>query len=751
MAISGNTVDSMRRKASGSIRMEQQGQDDAPRPLKGLTLAAGVMTFLIVATLAVFALLNVPTMEKADAALAAGNFDQGAAILTRMADTGNIQAQKKLYRLHLSEHPRRNVKTGEKYLIMAAEAGDADSQELLGKRHHEGIALQSNPKQAVYWLTKASAGKKAEAMGILGEYYLTGKTVVQDPERGLNLLAGAAELGDLRATGALGKIYYDGELLPRDCKKAEQFLSRSNNDAYPERNRLLGLIYYKGLGSGRSLSRAVPLLLTAGDTDDAETNAILGLLHFYGQGVEPDSQLAEKHLRLAADAGWTSAYCQLGTLYYDSGDHSRAAQYLEKAVEAGDTSACGKLGLLYYHGQGVEKDVKTSVLHLTRFALKHRDTAVNALLGQIYYHGDEGVPQDYHKAYSYLRLAADAQDIPSQTLLANLYYDGNGAARDYEKAGALLQRGVEARHPAALSLYGRMLFYGNGVEPEREMGMSLLRAAGEMNDKVAMEIVSAEEHSRKAMADFSRQPAAPSSLVKPVLLSTNTPASSPLKPSSSDKDGGIEDLPGKIFLWGALYFGMSFDECVTELSSLFRFAPEDVVEVKNYPDADVEAHLVYVGDWAVRLLLHHDALYNVDFFVIDGKTPEPVLPGDMRNRGVYLPYALHSKAGGIEFDIFDPEGPVYKALESDPDMDVRELSKLATYYLADCIKRANRRFDVIEARMPENFSFGEKDIPTSAMEFHYSLEPEIVKKASWQPDGDTPGYISYSTDLMFGM
>lgn len=737
------------KKHPTSIRM--RGGDRLP--VRRFVLFAGGIAILFVASAAIIAVVTVPSLERAENLFAAGNTDAGLAMLRRMADSGDIEAQKKVYQFLLTHPSRKDYETARKYMKLAAEAGDAQTQALLGKWHHDGLFGQQDSKTAVYWLTKASGQGVAESMRILSTYYFSGKTVVQDPERALNLLVAAVEKGDPGAAGLLGKLYYEGKYFPRDNKKAEQLLTRSDNELFPDRNRLLGLIYYHGLGTGRSLARAATLLSSVEDTDDPETNAVLGLMYFHGEGFVPSASKAEKHLRKAADGGVATAYVPLGMLYYEGIDGQKdfpaAARYFTLAEKAGETGGGGKLGVLTFNGLGVEKDAKKAVELMTAHALKHRDTEVNALLGRIYFHGDDGVPQDYHKAYAYLQLAAEAQDRPSQTLLAHLYYHGNGVARDYVQALRYLQRGVEAKDASALSLYGRMLYYGDGGERDKEQGLAHLLEARDLGDQEARDFLVSEEQSRQAVADIQLRP--------PVAVASAKIETAPPSPAPEAQTERIALLPaGKtayesIFLWGDLQLGMGLDESIHELNKMFRFAPKDVVRVKNYPEEGVEAYLVYVGDWAVRLLLEKEALSNVEFFAVGEAAPEPALPREFKNKGVYLPYALHSKEGGIEFDIFDPEAPVYQALQKNPEMSVRELAKTATFYLADCIKRANRRFDVIEARMPEDFNFADKDIPTSAMEFHYSLEPDIVKKASWQPDGKTPGYISYSTGLMFGM
>eukprot|EP00986_Skeletonema_menzelii_P015252 scaffold11358_cov72-Skeletonema_menzelii.AAC.1 len=63
------------------------------------------------------------------------------------------------------------------------------------------------------------------------------------------------------------------------------------------------------------------------------------------------------------------AMCFMGTERYHEGDYNAAFEYWSRAASLGDVQAHFNLSILYRDGQGVEKDEKRELHHLTEAAI----------------------------------------------------------------------------------------------------------------------------------------------------------------------------------------------------------------------------------------------------------------------------------------------------------------------------------------------------------------------------------------------
>ncbi len=87
------------------------------------------------------------------------------------------------------------------------------------------------------------------------------------------------------------------------------------------------------------------------------------------------------------------------------------------------------LGGMYYRGEGVTKDIATSVRWL-QAAAEQGDVTSQKTLGSIYYHG-EGTEKNMDAAVRWSIQAAEANDVEAEKFLAGIYFSGQAVPTNY--------------------------------------------------------------------------------------------------------------------------------------------------------------------------------------------------------------------------------------------------------------------------------------------------------------------------------
>jgi tetratricopeptide (TPR) repeat protein len=136
---------------------------------------------------------------------------------------------------------------------------------------------------------------------------------------------------------------------------------------------------------------------------------------------QKDFKNAAECFQKAAEDGHADAQYMLGVMYAKGmgveQDYKEAAKKFLKAAELGHLNAQCMLGSLYYDGKGVEEDEKKAV----EWYRKASDVVAQSSLIKLYLQGSLGLPKDYEKALTWLRLAAEGGDDDGQYYLANLW------------------------------------------------------------------------------------------------------------------------------------------------------------------------------------------------------------------------------------------------------------------------------------------------------------------------------------------
>ncbi|KAL0240936.1 hypothetical protein GEMRC1_006172 [Eukaryota sp. GEM-RC1] len=218
----------------------------------------------------------------------------------------------------------------------AAERGDAEAMVNLGNCCLDGIGVNKDERQAVYWFLKAFSKGNSSARTHLG------KTIHWCQKH--------AELGDEFAMKALGDCYCDGEGIEQDYSKAVYWYHKAAELGHSVAMNNLGFCYEHGQGIQIDKSKAMLWYQKAADLCHSRAMYNLGVCYKYGHGIEKDNSKAVYWYQKAADLGDSLAMYNLGVCYKDGQgipqDDSIAVYWYQKAADLGDSDA--EMHLQYY-------------------------------------------------------------------------------------------------------------------------------------------------------------------------------------------------------------------------------------------------------------------------------------------------------------------------------------------------------------------------------------------------------------------
>ena len=312
----------------------------------------------------------------------------------------------------------KSAQEAEKWYRKAAEQGEKKAEKHLARILGEGYYFGCNGKSKDYEKAAANFHIAAKAGDAYSQYVLgfcceKGQGVEQSEKGAVKWYRKAAEQGEknaierLKNFKSLGNDYYNGSNgKSKDYEKAVEYyrIAAEAGDAYSQYS--LGFCYEKGQGVETSVHDAVK---------------------WYRKAAEQGEKNAKERLENAK---------QLGVDYYfgENGkytDYIKAVAYFRLAAEDGDAYAQYCLGVCYEHGQGVKASAYDAVKWYRKAAEqgeKHAKKKNAKQLGCDYYFGENGKSVDYRKAVAYLLIAAENGDVFSQYLLGGCYESGYGVS-----------------------------------------------------------------------------------------------------------------------------------------------------------------------------------------------------------------------------------------------------------------------------------------------------------------------------------
>jgi len=197
-------------------------------------------------------------------------------------------------------------------LIPAAEAGNADAQNVYGIALRDGAGVEADAVAARDWYEKAAAQGHLKASHNLARLYqYGGEGVPQDHDKARALYEEI--IGDYPQAGAaLGLMYERGEGVEKDPARAAEYYAMGAGAEEPHALYNLANAHRTGTGVEEDLPRALELYTrSALAGHDYAANA-LGLMFQYGMATEPNPDAAYTAYRMAVNRGLALAGINLG-------------------------------------------------------------------------------------------------------------------------------------------------------------------------------------------------------------------------------------------------------------------------------------------------------------------------------------------------------------------------------------------------------------------------------------------------------
>lgn len=114
-----------------------------------------------------------------------------------------------------------------RWLVEAAQSGDADTQLALGHFYKKGWGVEQDSAQAAEWYRRSAEQCLPSAQYSLGAAYESGEGVPQDDEKAIGWYRRAAQQGDPRAQACLSDMLLDGRGTSRDPGEAYVWIERA--------------------------------------------------------------------------------------------------------------------------------------------------------------------------------------------------------------------------------------------------------------------------------------------------------------------------------------------------------------------------------------------------------------------------------------------------------------------------------------------------------------------------------------------
>ena len=246
-------------------------------------------------------------------------------LLQMAAEKGSARAQLSLGVLLIE---LGDEKSGAKWVLSAAQQGEAFAQTYSGHMYRNGIGVPKNVPKGVEWLAKGASQGDEVAETQLGILYLAGDEVQKDVSKGLELLEKAAAKGNVEAQFNVGMAYTYGKKagvdVPRDAAKGLGWLEKAVAQEHVPAMVGLGWAYQIGDGVPKDSLKAFELAQRASAKGNMEGQSNLAELYEKGEAVGQDTAKALELFKppaalgvITSQQGLARIYGEKGSVYYD--------------------------------------------------------------------------------------------------------------------------------------------------------------------------------------------------------------------------------------------------------------------------------------------------------------------------------------------------------------------------------------------------------------------------------------------------
>lgn len=316
-----------------------------------------------------------------------------------------------------------------------ARIGHPEAQYEVGLMFANGIGVEQDFGQAVYWVRQSAERGFAAAQYLLATRYLAGEVIEQDDYQALCWLLKAGEQGNAKAMHKLGRFLADAH--PRAA--AVNYLTAAKLGVAGAQYDYAASLLKDGKDAELSPGaqrEVVSWCKKAAAQGVSAAQCLLGDLYASGRGVDADLSLACAWYQKAARQYAPQAQVALSLLQAQlAGDGWQGDQDVdaatsqdhlrwEHAAESGDASVKYCLALMYQNGWGVGPDVQLSRYWLGRAASQGHVTSLFELAQQ------DALDGNYARAFRGHVELADQKFPASCAALGRFYSEGLGTAKN---------------------------------------------------------------------------------------------------------------------------------------------------------------------------------------------------------------------------------------------------------------------------------------------------------------------------------
>lgn len=344
-----------------------------------------------------------------------------------------------------------------------ANAGDVESQVMLGRMYYKGKGTEQDCEQARRWFQAAIDQNNADAYAWMSDIYVEKKCGDEvDYEKALQLIRKSIDLGSAYGMNNLGWMYQNGFGITKDLNEAVKWYRMSAEHGDPVGQLDLGGLYSSGKGVTQDYAEAMKWYRMAADQGHAEGFSAIANMYYNGKGVAQDYAEAMKWYKKADEKGLTWAKYYVGLCYEKGYNNAQeAAKWYRLAAEDGNSTAQNAIGMCYQHGNGVKQDYNEAVKWYRRAIDKGNTTAQNQL-GWCYLHG-YGVTKDEKEALKWFRLSADKGNMYGLNNVGYCYDMGYGVEKNAQEAFRWYKLSAEKGYSVAQNNLGNCYKNGYGV------------------------------------------------------------------------------------------------------------------------------------------------------------------------------------------------------------------------------------------------------------------------------------------------
>lgn len=239
-------------------------------------------------------------------------------------------------------------------LEKTAQAGDAESQRLLGYMYWLGNEVPQDDVKAFEWLLQAAGNGDVTAQKAVSGFYYIGTGITQDFAKAFEWMERAAQTGDAEAQLMVAQYYYEGRGVERNVEKTVEWLEKSAVQGNDKALQVLSDINAQAAEVIKAQSGKMT------PTNEAEALYQAALAHFQGNGVPQDLVKAFELAHQAVEQGSADACVLIGNIYTDgrvvTRNFNKALEYYLKAAENNHVQAQYFLSIMYYDGRGTAVD-----------------------------------------------------------------------------------------------------------------------------------------------------------------------------------------------------------------------------------------------------------------------------------------------------------------------------------------------------------------------------------------------------------